>query len=149
MGGRLLGAKDYEGLWKLVKKICLYGGMVSVVLLIFGFLLYQPLGRIFSSDLEVLDIFYSIFYLVILALPVNAIAFVLDGLFKGLGEMKFLRNVLLWATFVGFIPSLFLGKYLNLGLHGVWIAITVWMLIRGVALWWKFNQKFRPFVQKG
>jgi len=123
--------------------------MVSGVLLVLGFILYQPLGRIFSSDAEVLDTFYSIFYLVILALPVNAIAFVLDGLFKGLGEMKFLRNVLLLATFIGFIPSLFLGKYLDLGLHGIWIAITVWMLIRGVALWWKFNQKFRPFLQKG
>ena len=149
MGGRLLGAKDYSGLWKLMKKICLYGAMVSVVLLILGFILYKDLGRIFSSNVDVLNTFYSIFFLVILALPVNAIAFVLDGLFKGLGEMKYLRNVLLLATFIGFIPSLFLGKYLNLGLHGVWIAITIWMLIRGLALWWKFNQKFRPFLQKG
>ena len=149
MGGRLLGAKDYQGLWKLMRKISLYGALVSGVLLIAGFLLYQPLGRLFSNDGEVLDSFYSIFYLVILALPLNAIAFVLDGLFKGLGEMRFLRNVLLWATFAGFIPALFLGKALDLGLHGIWIAITVWMLIRGGALWWKFNQKFRPYLQKG
>ena len=149
MGGRLLGAKDYQGLWKLMRKISLYGALVSGVLLIAGFLLYQPLGRLFSNDGEVLDSFYSIFYLVILALPMNAIAFVLDGLFKGLGEMRFLRNVLLWATFAGFIPALFLGKFLELGLHGVWIAITVWMLIRGGALWWKFHQKFRPYLQKG
>ena len=149
MGGRLLGAKDYQGLWKLMRKISLYGALVSGVLLIAGFLLYQPLGRLFSNDGEVLDSFYSIFYLVILALPMNAVAFVLDGLFKGLGEMRFLRNVLLWATFAGFIPALFLGKALELGLHGSWIAITVWMLIRGGALWWKFNQKFRPYLQKG
>ncbi|MCX2718400.1 MATE family efflux transporter [Lentiprolixibacter aurantiacus] len=149
MGGRLLGARDYEGLWKLMKKICLYGVMVSVVLLISGFVFYESLGDLFSNDKIVLDTFYSIFYLVMIVLPINAIAFVLDGLFKGLGEMRFLRNVLIVATGLGFIPSLFLGKYLNWGLHGVWIAITVWMLIRGLALVWKFNQKFRPLLQKG
>ncbi len=149
MGGRLLGAKDYEGLWKLMNRICLYGVMVSMVLLICGVLFYKPLGDLFSNDRIVLDTFNSIFYLVIIALPMNAIAFVLDGLFKGLGEMRFLRNVLILATGLGFIPSLFLGKYLNWGLHGVWVAITVWMLIRGLALLWKFNQKFRPLLQKG
>jgi putative MATE family efflux protein len=149
MGGRLLGAKDYEGLWNLMKKICLYGVMVSVVLLVSGFIFYRPLGDLFSNDQIVLDTFNSMFYLVMLALPLNAIAFVLDGLFKGLGEMRFLRNVLIAATGLGFVPSLFLGKYLDWGLHGVWIAITVWMLIRGLALLWKFNQKFRPLLQKG
>ena len=149
MGGRLLGAKDFEGLWKLMKKICLYGVLVSIVLLVSGFIFYRPLGDLFSNDQIVLDTFNSIFYLVIIALPLNAVAFVLDGLFKGLGEMRFLRNVLIAATGLGFVPSLFLGKYLNWGLHGVWIAISVWMLIRGLALLWKFNQKFRPLLQKG
>jgi putative MATE family efflux protein len=148
MGGRLLGARDFTNLWKLSKKIMLYGILVSGVLMIIGFVLYRPLGELFSNDTRVLQTFYSIFFIVILALPVNTVAFVFDGLFKGLGEMKYLRNVLLIATFIGFIPSLFLGKYMNLGLYGIWIAITVWMTIRGGALVWKFRRKFRPLLQK-
>jgi Na+-driven multidrug efflux pump len=77
----------------------------------------------------------------------NTIAFVFDGLFKGLGEMKYLRNVLLLATFLGFAPTLFLAKYLDWGLYGIWIALTVWMVIRGGALVWKFRRKFRPLLQ--
>lgn len=148
MGGRLLGAKDYNNLWKLAKKIMLYGVAVSLVLMAMGILLYQPLGALFSNDVEVLRTFYSIFFIVILALPINTVAFVFDGLFKGLGEMKYLRNVLLAATFLGFIPALYLGKLFNLGLHGIWIAITVWMIIRGGTLIWKFRAKFRPLLQK-
>lgn len=148
MGGRLLGAKDYNNLWKLAKKIMLYGVAVSLVLMAMGILLYQPLGALFSNDVEVLRTFYSIFFIVILALPINTVAFVFDGLFKGLGEMKYLRNVLLAATFLGFIPTLYLGKLFNLGLHGIWIAITVWMIIRGGTLIWKFRAKFRPLLQK-
>ncbi|MBT8281154.1 MAG: MATE family efflux transporter [Muriicola sp.] len=148
MGGRLLGAKDYTNLWKLSKKIMLYGLLVSGLLMIIAFVLYRPLGALFSNDSRVLQTFYSIFFIVILALPINTVAFVFDGLFKGLGEMKYLRNVLLVATFIGFIPSLFLGKYMDLGLYGIWIAITVWMTIRGGALVWKFRRKFRPLLQK-
>jgi putative MATE family efflux protein len=147
MGGRLLGAKDYNGLWTLVKKIMLYGFLVSLVLVLFGFLFYRPIGSLFSNDTIVLNAFYAIFFIVILGWPMNTVAFVLDGLFKGLGEMKYLRNTLLTATFLGFVPILFLGKYMNWGLHGIWIAVTIWMLIRGVALVWKFRRKFRPLLQ--
>lgn len=147
MGGKLLGEKDYTGLWKLAKKIITYGLIISLVLMFFGFIFYKPIGHIFSNESIVLETFYGIFFIVILGLPMNTLAFVFDGLFKGLGEMKYLRNVLLSATFLGFIPSLYLGMYLGWGFHAIWIAFVVWMLIRGLALVWKFRRKFRPLVQ--
>ena len=147
MGGRLLGAKNYNGLWELAKKIILYGVAVSLVLMLFSTIFYRFLGRLFTNETMVLESFYAIFFILIIALPVNTVAFVLDGLFKGLGEMKYLRNVLLSATFLGFIPILFLGKYLDWGIYGIWIAISVWMIIRAAALVLKFRRKFRPLLQ--
>ncbi|MEL7268296.1 MAG: MATE family efflux transporter [Bacteroidota bacterium] len=147
LGGKLLGAKDYPTLWKLAKKIVRYGLVVSLVLMLFGFIFYYPLGRLFSNEEMVLSTFYGVFFLVILGLPMNTLAFVLDGLFKGLGEMKYLRNVLLAATFLGFIPTLYFGKYMGWGFHAIWIAFIVWMLIRGLALVVRFRQKFKPLVQ--
>lgn len=147
MGGKLLGAKDYKGLWKLSKKIITYGLLISLILMAFGFIFYKPIGHIFSNESIVLETFYGIFFIVILGLPMNTLAFVFDGLFKGLGEMKYLRNVLLTATFLGFIPALYLGKYLGWGFYAIWIAFIVWMLIRGLALVWKFRRKFKPLVQ--
>ena len=148
MAGKLLGAGDYNGLWTLAKKIVRYGLFVSLLLMLAGGILYLPLGRLFSNDLSVLETFYAIFFIVILAQPMNTIAFVFDGIFKGLGEMKYLRNVLLAATFLGFIPALFAGRNFELGLHGIWIALTVWMAVRSGALVWKFRRKFRPLLQK-
>lgn len=147
MGGKLLGARDYDGLWLLAKKIIKYGMLVSLTLMLFGFLFYYPLGRLFSNETIVLDTFYGIFFIVILGLPMNTLAFVFDGLFKGLGEMKYLRNVLLAATFLGFIPALYIGKYLDWGFYAIWIAFVVWMAVRGGALVWKFRRKFRPLLQ--
>ena len=147
MGGRLLGAKDYSGLWLLAKKIIKYGLLISLVLVAAGFIFYKPIGYLFSKEDVVLNTFYSVFFIVILSLPMNTVAFVFDGLFKGMGEMKYLRNTLLVATFMGFVPILFLGKYLNWGLYGIWIAFTVWMVIRGGALVWEFRRKFLPLLQ--
>ncbi len=148
IAGRLLGAKDYDGLWLLAKKIIRYGLLVSLLLMLAGGLFYLPLGRIFSSDTSVLETFYQIFFIVIIAQPMNTIAFVFDGIFKGLGEMKYLRNVLLIATFLGFVPVLYASSYFELGLYGIWIALSVWMAIRSGALVWKFRRKFRPLLQK-
>ncbi|WP_047246999.1 MATE family efflux transporter [Maribacter thermophilus] len=147
MGGRLLGEKNYDGLWLLAKKIVTYGLYVSLVLMLTSFIFYKPIGALFSNEDVVLETFYGIFFIIIIGLPMNTIAFVLDGVFKGLGEMKYLRNTLLAATFLGFVPTLFLGKYLHWGLTGIWVAFTIWMLIRGGALVWKFRRKFRPLLQ--
>lgn len=141
-GGRLKGANDYVQLNILVKKIVLYGCIASVVLMIIGFLFYKQLGVLFSNDIEVLTAFYGMFFLVILVQPTNAIAFVLDGVFKGLGEMKYLRNLLFFATFLGFLPALFITQYLEYKLVGIWSAIGVWLLFRSVGMYLKFKQKY-------
>ncbi|MFD2563419.1 MATE family efflux transporter [Aquimarina rubra] len=146
LGGRLLGAKDYKSLVSMSKKVNIYGIAVACILGGFSLLIPEQLGLIFTKDPEVLTIFTGFFYLVILALPINALAFVGDGIFKGLGETGFLRNVLLGSTFLGFIPTLLLARYFDWKLHGIWIAISVWMLIRGLALVVKFRKKYYPLA---
>jgi len=147
LGGKLLGAKDFKGLWELAKKIVYYGLGVSALLVIIASIFYQPIGRLFSNETRVLETFYTVFFILIIGLPMNTIAFVFDGLFKGLGEMKYLRNVLLSATFLGFIPTLYLTKFFGLGFYSIWIAFLVWMSVRGGLLVLKFRRKFRPLVQ--
>ncbi|WP_445386572.1 MATE family efflux transporter [Robiginitalea sp. IMCC44478] len=146
LGGRFLGARDYDSLWLLAKKTVTYGIWISLILMVLGGVFYREIGQIFSGDPLVLGSFNSIFIIVILGLPFNTIAFIFDGIFKGLGEMRYLRNVLLIATFLGFLPVLYLGKYLDWGLYGIWAAFTVWMLLRGLTLIWKFRRKFRPLL---
>ncbi len=144
LGGKLLGAKDYINLVRLAKKVTLYGIIVAVILGSAALIKPEILGAIFTKDQNVLTIFTSFFYLVVMILPINAVAFVGDGLFKGFGDTGYLRNVLLTSTFFGFLPMLFLSRYLGWGLHGVWIAITVWMLFRSTALILKFYKKYVP-----
>jgi putative MATE family efflux protein len=142
VSGRLLGQKDYKNLWKLSKNLSKYAIVVSFILGITCFVFYIPIGKIFSEDTDVLTSFYSVFWIVLLMQPLNAIAFVFDGLFKGLAEAVTLRNTLLVATFLGFIPVLLIGDYFNLKLYAIWIAFTIWMFLRMIILVVIFRKKY-------
>ena len=142
IGGKLLGARDYKNLWELSKKISKYAVFIALILMGICALLYNQIGLLFNKEASVLAIFSSVFWIVLLMQPVNAIAFMFDGIFKGLGEAKYLRNVLLVATFLGFTPVLLISDHFGLKLYGIWIAFFVWMLIRSSTLVVYFRRKY-------
>jgi MATE family multidrug resistance protein len=142
VSGKLLGEKNYKKMWLLSIKLSKYSIFVAFGLMTVCLLFYNPIGRLFSQDLDVLDAFYGIFWIVLLMQPINAVAFVFDGIFKGLAEAVILRNLLLFATFLGFLPVLLIGDYFDLKLHAIWIAFTVWMLLRAGILVVKFRSKY-------
>ena len=147
LGGKLLGERNFNSLWKLTKKVNLYNVGVAALLVLIGIVFYKPLGLIFNKDEIVLTTFYGMFFMVLLCLPFNALAFTLDSIFKGLGEMRYLRNVLLGATLFGFIPVLYFSKYMDWGLIGIWAALIVWVAYRAVALMIKFRRKYIPLIE--
>ena len=142
VSGKLLGEKNYSKLWELSGRLSKYSIIVAVILAVICGVFYMQIGSLFSKEKEVLDSFYDIFWIVLLMQPINAVAFVFDGIFKGLAEAVTLRNLLLVATFLGFIPALLIGDYFNLKLYAIWIAFTVWMLLRSGILVVKFRRKY-------
>ena len=130
------------------QKLIKYEIVIGCITAAFGFLLYYPLGNLFTKDPEVLTEFYNIFWIVLLMQPLCALAFIFDGIFKGLGRMKDLRNVLLFSTFLVFVPILFLLDHHNLKLYAIFIAFTVWISARGAPLIIKFRKIFIPLSQK-
>lgn len=142
VSGKLLGEKDFGKMKQLSIKLSKYGIVVSIILTLICFALYKPLGLIFTKDEAVLNTFYEVFWIVLLMQPINAIAFVFDGIFKGLAEAVILRNLLIVSTFLGFVPVIFITDFFDLKLIGIWIAFTVWMLLRGGILVVIFKKKY-------
>ena len=148
LSGKLLGAKDYKSLISLSNKLIKIGIIIGIILGLTGALVYYPIGRIFTQEPKVLDQFYSIFWIILAMQPFCALAFIFDGIFKGLGKMKFLRNLLLLSTGFVFVPILFLLDSFEMQLYAVFIALTFWIIARGVPLIIKFRQLFLPLAQK-
>tara|TARA_Y100000385_G_scaffold238504_1_gene253519 strand:- start:12883 stop:14046 length:1164 start_codon:yes stop_codon:yes gene_type:complete len=148
LSGKLFGAKQNEILFKLSQRLTKKALIVGLIMAGGGGIFYFQIGAVFTSDSEVLSKFYEVFWIVLIMQPFCALAFVFDGIFKGLGKMKDLRNVLVTATLVIFIPGLLISDYLNLKLHGIFIAFTLWMIARGIPLVVKFRKQFSPHKQK-
>ncbi|MDX1830098.1 MAG: MATE family efflux transporter [Lutibacter sp.] len=142
VSGKLLGEKNYKQMWKLSIKLSRYSIVIAILLSLVCGISYFSIGALFSQENEVLKLFYSIFWIVLIMQPINAIAFVFDGIFKGLAEAATLRNLLLIATFLGFLPVLLIADYFNLKLYGIWIAFAIWMIIRASVLVVKFKRKY-------
>ncbi|TDU43398.1 putative MATE family efflux protein [Gelidibacter sediminis] len=144
LSGKLYGANRPDLLIALSNKLIKYGILVGVGLAGVGALLYYPLGHLFSNDPAVLTAFNEVFWIVLLMQPICALAFIFDGMFKGLGRMKYLRNVLLGATFLVFLPVLLYLDHLGYQLYAIFIAMTLWMVARGLPLIIKFRKLFLP-----
>ena len=60
--------------------------------------------------------------------------FALDGVLIGAGDVRYLRNLTIVAALGGFLPAIWLAYALDLGLGGIWAGLTLFVVIRLVAL---------------
>lgn len=142
IGGKLFGEKSYKKLWNLTKDVTRYSVIIAIALALLCSVFYTQIGSFFNKHEAVLLVFASSFWMVLVMQPINAITYVFDGIFKGLGEAKYLRNIQILATFVGFVPVLLIADHFDLKLYAIWMAFAVWMVIRGGTLVWRFQKKY-------
>ncbi|WP_369820302.1 hypothetical protein [Tenacibaculum sp. SG-28] len=112
-----------------------------------GFVFYDFIGSVFSKEPVVLKEFYTSFWVVLVMQPICAIAFIYDGIFKGLGEVIYLRNVLLVATAIVFIPVLLFLDHQDLKLYAIWGAFFAWIVARSIPLILIFRNKFSSVAE--
>ncbi len=147
LSGKLLGEKNYGTLLQLSNKLIKIGILQGCIIAVLGAVFYYPIGHIFTKEPEVLKQFYNVFWIVLAMQPLCALAFIFDGMFKGLGQMKDLRNLLLLSTILVFLPILFIADQYDFKLKGIFIAFTFWIIARGFPLIIKFRKQFSPLAQ--
>jgi putative MATE family efflux protein len=140
LAGKYIGEKNNEKLKILGSKLIKINIKISFLLMIFYTLLYPFIGEFFNSNKLVIESFESFFWIVIIAQPLNSIAFTFDGIFKGLGKAVDLRNTLIIGTFLFYIPSVYILDFIYPNLISIWVALSVWMLYRGLSLFLKFKK---------
>lgn len=142
--GRLHGAGDgqqlYRVAWQVVRMSVTIGAALAVVYLA----TYSFLGTLFTSDQAVLELLAGVLWLVVLTQPINAVAFAFDGVYKGLGEGRVLRNMLLGTTLLAFVPVILAGDALGWSLHAIWTAFLAWMMARGAWSVAHFQRRHYP-----
>ncbi|PVH33436.1 hypothetical protein PAHAL_8G003700 [Panicum hallii] len=146
-GPALLASEYAKGNYKQARmvlyKILQVGGVTGVALAATLLIGFGSLSLLFTDDPAVLDIAQSGVWFVTISQPVNAIAFVADGLYYGVSDFAYAA----YSTFfAGAVSSVFLliaaPKF---GPGGIWAGLTLFMSLRAIAGFCRLGSKGGPW----
>ncbi|MCB9187732.1 MAG: MATE family efflux transporter [Flavobacteriales bacterium] len=140
LSGKLIGSGDKIALKNMVNRLLKINLLVAGILSLCYLLVYNVIGLWFNDSMLVNSHLQSFFWIIILAQPLNSVAFTMDGVYKGMGKAKLLRNTLLIGTFGLFIPTLILSDHFGLEIFSVWLAFVIWMSFRGGSLYLRLGR---------
>ena len=133
MVGRFKGSGDLPLLKKAIYYNLAWGLSIGVAgSLVYG-LFDESILAIFTNKQNVIDLALSVVFWTVLAPFVSSICYILDGVFIGATATAPMRNTMLISTFLFFLPVYYIGTML-FGVHGLWLAMVLFMAVRGIAL---------------
>ncbi len=142
LSGKYYGAGDKQGFAAMFRAVFRIGLVISLIFSAVYLLSGKEILSLMTDIEAVLQAAKDyIFWLSIIPLT-SVAAFVLDGIFIGTLASRPMRNTLLVATFLVFLPVYFLLRD-SLGNHSLWLAINLFMCTRGLMLWYYYRRDLR------
>ena len=131
--GRYIGARDPGNLVKVVRKLFLWGISISA-----AFTLVYGLGgpfilRLLTNNPVILGAATPYLFWTALVPLLTFAAFLWDGIYVGATASAAMRNSMVIITAVIFLPAYYL-LHGPLGNNGLWLAMMLFMLSRGIFL---------------
>ncbi|MFQ5850385.1 MAG: MATE family efflux transporter [Candidatus Binatia bacterium] len=128
---KYLGSNRAEKAYRLGKILILWGCATGFSFGLGYWLFKRPLINLFTKSPDVIQTLSTeIFPLLVLSLPLNGIVFVLDGILIGAHDTRFLMWAMLIGSFTIFIPITWLSLQFGLGLLGIWVGLSLFMVFR-------------------
>ncbi|AKE41440.1 DNA-damage-inducible membrane protein [Corynebacterium kutscheri] len=137
--GAALGAGSAVLAREVGKKVIAYSMSFACVLAIVFLLGKGFLPQIFSSDPNVVMQLQSLWFPLIVMIAVGSIVFSIDGVLLGAADAAFLRTISVLAIVIGYLPGVWLAWLSGSGLVGVWWGILASLVIRLLAVAWRFQ----------
>jgi putative MATE family efflux protein len=138
MVGHALGASDRAGARAIASRAIAWGlgtGLAVAALLVLLRAVYVPL---FTTDVAVQDLVWSLAVVVAATQPVGAAVYVLDAVLIAAGDGRYLASTMLVA-FLVFIPLAALVLATDAGVVALWWALVAWLLARLVTITWRYR----------
>ncbi|HEX5595177.1 MAG TPA: MATE family efflux transporter [Micromonosporaceae bacterium] len=132
--GAALGGGDAAGARWVARRIAVSGAVCGIA---FAVLIGLGAGIVpswFSTDTQVREQAMIAWPWLVALQPLGGVVFALDGVLIGAGDVRYLRNLTIVAALGAFLPAIWLTYALNLGLGGIWVGLTLFVVVRLVAL---------------
>ncbi|MEQ9309442.1 MAG: MATE family efflux transporter [Balneolaceae bacterium] len=142
--GRFKGASDIKRIKESIKLTMGWGLGLGVLASLIYALFGNTILTIFTDKTEVIQAGIVVLGWTIFAPIINSICFIWDGIYIGTTETSTMRNSMLIATILFFVPVYFIAEPF-VGVHALWLAMATFMLVRGITLsLWAPKKIFQP-----
>ena len=131
--GKYFGMNDKANLIKVIKFIFIWAFALAVLLSLSYWLFGREILSLYTNEKYLIDLALTFFIWTIIAPIINSFCYIWDGIYIGATATKPMRDSMLISTFLVFLPIYLLTKDI-LGNHSLWIALLIFMFVRGLSL---------------
>jgi len=131
--GRYTGSDQQKRVNLAVKYCFIWGTGIGVLASLTYALFDVHILRLFTNQQNVIEVAMAYFLWTIAGPTVSSFSYIWDGIFIGATATAPMRDSMMIATLAVFLPAYAIGV-VYLGNHALWLAMTLFMIARGVTL---------------
>ena len=136
LGGQLLGKGDRGAHRLLARRLVHLGLGVGSSFFLFYWLAETWVQGLFTNRPEIMALLGTIWFWLAASQPINAVAYVYDGILFGAKEFVFLRKRMMEGFLLVFLPLVLWGFLKTESLLGLWLALIGLNGYRMLSGWW-------------
>jgi len=134
LAGKAKGSGSFMLLKSTVNRLFVWGLGIAIMTGIIYLIGLKYFMYVLTDNQGILNLAKEYYWWVVL-LPLTGIAaFIWDGIYVGVTAAKAMRNTMILSTIFIFLPAFYLF-FPSLGNHGLWLALQLFMISRGLSMW--------------
>ena len=148
LSGKYYGAGNYKLLKKSIRYLFRWGAALGALFLFIYLAGGDIILKIFTNNQDILSAAKPYFFWILMVPVITFPAFIWDGVYIGVTASVSMRNAMLVATFLIFLPAYYLLET-YIGNHALWLAMMLFMVARGGLLTFLANSSiYKPILLK-
>tara|TARA_X000001036_G_C20603430_1_gene775949 strand:+ start:53 stop:1378 length:1326 start_codon:yes stop_codon:yes gene_type:complete len=141
--GFTIGRKNKKSFLSVVKNSIQVSFFTALIISVLYLLFFKNIINLIT-DIEILRfISYKHMFWIIIIPPLASFCYQLDGIFIGASQTEELRNAMIISVLSFLGISIYLTRYFDN--HGVWFALSLFMILRALTLQFYFKKILRKF----
>ena len=142
LSGRYKGERNRNLFLRVTRLLFYWGGLLAFVFSLTYFVASNFILGLLTNQADLIATALDFRFWIVLTPIISFASFIWDGIYIGATASKEMRNSMLGASLLVFLPSYFLLQPV-LGNHALWMAMMLFMLSRGVFQSFLFPQVMR------
>ncbi|MHA7111194.1 MATE family efflux transporter [Sunxiuqinia elliptica] len=131
LAGRFVGEKSRSHFKKVTRSLFYWGSLLALAFSLLYLVANKLILSILTNQQELIQSALDFRWWIVVTPVLSFASFIWDGIYIGATASREMRNSMLGATILIFLPGYFLMQPV-IGNHALWVAMLLFMLSRGV-----------------